>query len=56
MSGFECDNERNIKTSGVKYYVYTVVDREPSLYIYIYIYLFMKRGYGTPPWDGVWSG
>ena len=55
MSGFECDNERNIKTSGVKYYVYTVADREPSQYIYIYIYiyifnyLFMKHGHGTPP-------
>ena len=41
MSGFECDNERNIKTSGVKYYVYTVVDREPSLYIYIYIFIYL---------------
>jgi hypothetical protein len=43
MSGFDCDNERTIKTSGVKYY--TVVDNTPSKKKII----FLKGGNGTPP-------
>jgi hypothetical protein len=47
MSGFDCENERTIKTSGVKYY--TEVDHEPSQKKI----MFMKSGNGTPPSDGI---